>query len=162
MAKTKYTKWAIRAAIKRDDQAEVWHLAAIKYGHTPTGKEVCRLVEEVADTTTANHKAYKLAYTSMRKEATARAMELAWFKRGGYRQYDIHHGRAAALKMLRRLLEEPVTAYTKVPVLGASHLYFVSPVYMGRDYNKVTTCAVDNWAIKAMELGQRIYAKKAA
>lgn len=84
--------------------------------------------------------------------------------------------RDSALKMLRRLYEEPVTNYTKVPMFGMTHLYFCSPSYGHKDYNKVRTCllngplAIDSngnrydpqasWCSKVVELGNRIYAKK--
>lgn len=86
--------------------------------------------------------------------------------------------RARALKMLRRLHDEPLTNYTKVPMFGMTHLYFCSPSYGHKDYNKVRTCllngplAVDKdgnrydpqaaWCQKVLELGNRIYVKKVA
>lgn len=86
--------------------------------------------------------------------------------------------RARALKMLRRLYGEQVTNYTKVPMFGFNHLYFCSPSYGHKDYNKVRTCllngplAVDKngnrydtqaaWCDKVVELGNRIYVKKVA
>jgi len=86
--------------------------------------------------------------------------------------------RAEALRMLRRLYEEPVTNYTKIPMFGFNHLYFCSPSYGHKDYNKVRTCllngplAIDSngnrydpqasWCSKVVELGNRIYAKKVA
>ena len=86
--------------------------------------------------------------------------------------------RATALKMLRRLYEEPLTNYTKVPMFGIHHLYFCNPVYGHKDYNKVRTCLLNGplatdmngnrydpqaaWCGKVVELGERIYKKKFA
>lgn len=85
--------------------------------------------------------------------------------------------RATALKMLRRLYEEPVTSYTKVAMNGLTHLYFCSPSYGHKDYNKVRTCVLNGpltngkdgnrydpqamWCEKVVELSDRIYSRKA-
>ena len=174
---TKFTKTAFRKALRENDQTEVWHLAAIKYGRTPTRKEVQCLVELVADTTSANHKAFPMAYTSLRKSNLREIMAKAWDRRGAYRQYDIHYYREKALKLLRELAVEPLNYhYTKVPMSGMTHLYFCSPHFGHADYNKVCTCPLNGplvtdrrgkrydpqaaWCSKVIELGNRIYSKK--
>lgn len=84
--------------------------------------------------------------------------------------------RATALSLLRRLYEEPVTNYTKVPMFGMTHLYFCSPSYGHSDYNKVRTCLLTGelakdaqgnsydpqaaWCRKVVELGNRIFDRK--
>ena len=84
--------------------------------------------------------------------------------------------RAEALRMLRRLYEEPVTNYTKVPMFGFNHLYFCSPSYGLKDYNKVRTCLLCGplstdrngnrcdpqaaWCSMVVNLGKRIYESK--
>ena len=174
----KFTKKAFRAALKANDQTKVWYLAAIKFGRTPTRKEVHDLIEEVADTIRDDRKAYAMAYDSQRKQRFQAAETMAWYRRGAYCQYGDRHYRQIALKMLRRLYEEPLTNYTKVPMFGIHHLYFCHPGYGHHDYNKVCTCllngplAVDKngnrydpqaaWCQEVLELGERIYVKKVA
>lgn len=51
--------------------------------------------------------------------------------------------REDAMDMLRRLLTENHGNYTKVPMMGFTHLYFCHPGYGHADYNKVRTCAID-------------------
>ena len=74
------------------------------------------------------------------------------------------------------LATEDVTGYTKVPLFGFHHLYFCSPSYGHRDYNKVRTCVLNGplatdkngnrydpqaaWCDKILDLGKRIYFKK--
>ena len=174
----KFTKKAFRAALKANDQTRVWYLSAIKFGRTPTRKEVQDLIEEVADTIRDNKKAHFMAFQSQRWEKIFAAETNAWIARGGYRQYGIHHYRSVALEMLRRLATEQVTSYTKVPMFGTTHLYFCSPTYGHKDYNKVRTCRLNSeltydpaskchvdtqaaWCKKIVELGERIYARKA-
>lgn len=84
--------------------------------------------------------------------------------------------RTKALMMLRRLYEEPITNYSKIAMFGINHLYFCSPVYGHKDYNKVRTCLLNghltidengipydkqaSWCEKVVELSNRIYQKK--
>lgn len=52
-------------------------------------------------------------------------------------EYEQYFGRRwQCVEELKRNIREGLTNYTKVPVLGYTHLYFVSPYYGHRDYNK--------------------------
>lgn len=52
-------------------------------------------------------------------------------------EYDKYFGRRwQCVETLKRNIRDGLTNDTKVPVLGYTHLYFVSPVYGHRDYNK--------------------------
>lgn len=158
----KFTKTAFRAALKADDQTEIWHLTAIKIGRKPTKKEVCDLIEEVADTVRDKRKAYKMAFHSMRKQCIQSAETMAWYRRGAYGQYGDSHYRKEALIMLRRLLTEEHGNYTKVPMMGHTHLYFCSPSYGHADYNKVRTCNIEGneeFVNKIVKIGEKFMAK---
>lgn len=51
--------------------------------------------------------------------------------------YDQYFGRRwQCVEELKRNIRDGLTKYTKVPVLGYTHLYFVSPYYGHSDYNK--------------------------
>ena len=155
----KFTKKALRAALKANNQTEVWHLTSVKFGRTPLKKEVYDLIKEVASTIRDYRKAYAMAYNSSRKEDQRRAIDEAWMRRGAYRQND---GRADALNMLRRLLTENCDNYTKVPMLGHTHLYFCSPSYGHADYNKVRTCTIEGneeFVNKIVKIGEKFMAK---
>lgn len=161
----KFTVKAFRAALKANDQTKVWYLAAIKFGRTPTRKEVHDLIEEVADTIRDERKACAMAYNSQRKQRFQEAETMAWYRRGAYSQYGGPHYRTVALKMLRELHDENHGSYTKVPMLGHTRLYFCSPVHGHSDYNKVRTCAIEGneaFCNKVIDLGERILAKKSA
>jgi len=140
----KFTLKAFRAAIKAFNKTEVWHLAAIKLGHTPTPCELGHLIEQSA--TTQKMLTYKCGLvnqSSERSEFRRKAESDAFIRRGGYRQFGTTHYKAVALECLRELLTNPVSSYTKVPMKGHTHLYFCSPVYGHRDYNKVMTCELN-------------------
>lgn len=160
----KYTKKALRAALKADNQTEVRHLIAVKLGRKPTRKEVCDLIEDVANTVRDSRKSYTLAFQSQRKQRLESAELMAWYRRGAYGQYGDAHYRTVALEMLRRLHDEDHGSYTKVPMIGHTRLYFCSPFYGHADYNKVRTCNIkgnEDFCKTVVDLGERIYSKKA-
>jgi len=155
----KFTKKAFRAALKANDQTEVWHLAAIKIGRIPTRHEVYTMVKEISNSQRDAGRAFSIAYNSIRKDAQRKAIDEAWMRRGAYRQND---GRADALDMLRRLLTENCGNYTKVPMLGHTRLYFCHPGYGHADYNKVRTCAIEGneeFVNKIVKIGEKFMAK---
>lgn len=167
----KFTKKAFRAALKANDQTKVWYLTAIKFGRTPTRKEVHDLIEEVADTISDIRKAYDFSYNSERK----RILEIKMRKAEYDNQRISHHipkywrgnvdYRMDALEILRRLLTEKPSNYTKVPMMGNNHLYFCSPAYGHKDYNKVMTCRIEGNEVfcnKVIEIGERFLARKSA
>ena len=47
-----------------------------------------------------------------------------------------------ALGMLRDLYKNGLNKYSKVPMMGHTHLYFCSPIYGHSDYNKVMACTI--------------------
>lgn len=157
----KFTKTAFRAALKANDQTKVWHLTAIKLGRKPERLEVLHLVEELATTNRDYKKAWAVAFrdNDCRRGALADAIFL---KRGGFRQYDDSHYRSVALQMLRRLLTENPGNYTKVPMMGYTHLYFCSPSYGHADYNKICTCSIEGneeFCEKICDIARRHLAK---
>ena len=152
----KFTKKAFRAALKANDQTKVWHLTAVKLGRKPERSEVLHLVEELATT----NRDYKKAWTVAFRDNECRR---GAFKRGGFRQYDAFHYRSVALQMLRRLLTENPSNYTKVPVMGHTHLYFCSQSYGLDDYNKVCTCTIEGneeFVNKIVKIGEKFMAKR--
>lgn len=176
----KFTQTAFRQAVRENNQTLVWKLTAIKVGHTPTKTEVSSLIDTIVKPKSqrAINNAWDLAHTSFRKGKIEFDLAFHWNARGAFRQYDIHYYREKALKMLRRLISEPLSGYTKVAMFGHTNLYFCSPTYGHADYNKVCTCPLNGplatdkngnrydpqaaWCTKVLELSNRIYEKKRA
>lgn len=158
----KFTKTAFRAALKANDQTEVWRLVSLEIGSKPTRTQVYNAVVELSTTSelTTMRRARKMAYGEGAKKRMAQnACIASWAKRGGMRQYN---QRTEALAMLRRLLTETPSNYTKVPMMGHTHLYFCSPSYGHADYNKVRTCAIEGneaFCEKVCEIAKRHIAK---
>jgi hypothetical protein len=156
----KVTKKEFRAAIKANDRTKVWHLCALKLGRTPTKSDVYDIISK--DIIPYNFKkAFDFTYEDTERTRIRRELAFAlWRKKGCYEQDDY---KGEALGMLRRLWEEEITSYTKVPMFGFTRLYFCSPDYCHKDYNKVRTCEIkgnEEFCKKVVELGKRIYQKK--
>ena len=176
----KFTKTAFRSAFKDDNQTLVWKLTFLKLGHTPTKKEVYALIGEIVNPQSSKliNKAWAIAYSSYRKSKIEFDLAFHWNVRGAYRQYDTHYYREKALKMLRRLYTEPLSTHSKIANFGFTNLYFCSPIYGHKDYNKVCTCPLNGplatdangnrydpqaaWCNKVLDLSNRIYDKKRA
>lgn len=174
----KFTKTAFRKALKDNDQTRVWYLATLYYRRHPVRSEVQDLVYKIADTNRDRHKGHTMAYESLRKNELRTRIAIAWNNRGAYRQYDIHYYREKALKMLRRLYTEPLSTHSKIANFGRTNLYFCSPIYGHKDYNKVCTCPLNGhlatdangnrydpqaaWCNTVLDLSNRIYDKKKA
>jgi len=158
----KFTKTAFRSALKANDQTEVWRLVSLKIGSKPTRTQVYNAVMELSTTSelTTMRRARKMAYGEGAKKRMAQnACIASWAKRGGMRQYS---QKTEALAMLRRLLTEKNSNYTKVPMMGHTHLYFCHPGYGHADYNKVRTCTIegnDAFCEKVCEIARRHLAK---
>lgn len=157
----KFTKTAFRAALKANDQTKVWQLTAVKLGRKPERLEVMNIVEELAKTNRDYMKAWAVAFRDNKGRRSALADSI-FLKRGGFRQYDDSYYRSIALQMLRRLLTENPSNYTKVPMMGHTHLYFCSPSYGHADYNKVRTCNIEGneeFVNKIVKIGEKFMAK---
>lgn len=77
--------------------------------------------------------------------------------------YNPNDGINTAFHMLRRLIKENLSPYTKIAMYGFTHLYFCSPIYGHKDYNKVKCCKIDgneNLCAKIFNLSEKIYNKK--
>ena len=149
----KFTKTAFRAALKANDKTKVWQLVAISLKRTPTKTDVCNYVEKLSSTLRDFRKAYNMAY-GRREKNTSHKM--------GYPKYTVSLERGAALAMLRRLLTEKPSNYTKVPMMGHTHLYFCSPFYGHADYNKVCTCNIEGneeFVNKIVKIGEKFMEK---
>lgn len=149
----KFTKKAFRAALKSNDKTKVWQLVAISLKRTPTKTEVFNYVEKFSSTLRDFRKAYNMAYGRREKNTSNKMV---------YPQYTVSLERGAALAMLRRLLTEKTSNYTKVPMMGHTHLYFCSPSYGHADYNKVRTCNIEDneeFVNKIVKIGKNFMAK---
>jgi len=149
----KFTKKAFRAALKANDKTKVWQLVAMSLKRTPTKTEVYNYVVKFSSTLRDFRKAYKMAYGIREKKTSPKMV---------YPKYTISLERGASLAMLRRMLTEKPSNYTKVPMMGHTHLYFCSPSYGHADYNKVRTCNIEGneeFVNKIVKIGEKFMQK---
>lgn len=165
----KFTKKAFRAALKANNKTEVWKLAAVKLVKTPTRPELKEIIWEMSTTRRDYDKAFDIAYnTSTPRKIRFHECEQEFISRNNYENFKkmcSRNEKTTALKMLSRLLTEKPSNYTKVPMMGHTHLYFCSPTYGLADYNKVRACNIEGneaFCNKVIDLGERIFAKKSA
>ena len=162
----KFTKAAFRAALKANNKTEVWKLASVKLGKTPTRAELKNFIWEMSTTRRDDDKAFDLAYnTSTPRKIRFHECEQEFISRNDYENFKkmcSRNEKTTALKMLRRLLTENPGNYTKVPMMGHTNLYFCSPSYGHADYNKVCTCSIEGneeFCEKVCEIARRHLAK---
>ena len=163
MRTKKFTKKAFNKALKNDNITEVWRLCALNLGRRPEKKEVYNLIKSYASTCRGAKKAYLFAYasTNMRKREIEDLEQCS--KKGTFKHYNDAYYRTEALIMLRQLLTEPISAYSKAPIMGYTRLYFASPWYGHKDYNKHRTVTIkgnEEFCKKIMDISQKFLAKK--
>ena len=83
------------------------------------------------------------------------------FKYKGINWEDVR--KKQAFDMLKELCLWKLSPYTKIAMKGHTHLYFCSPIYGHKDYNKVMCFSIkgnEKLCEKVIELSNRIYKKK--
>lgn len=157
-------KKLINEALSQNNQAEVWHQVALFLGKKPQKREVCNIIEENA-TGKNSKKAYTIAYNCERKEKIREIIDKAFISRGGYKSKEMQaKQKESAFEMVHRLYKEDLSSYTKVPMISYDgYLYFCSPFYKFKDYNKVCICEVSqnkNFSDKIIDLCDKIWIKR--
>lgn len=162
----KFTKKEFRAALKSNDKTKVWKLAAIKLGKTPKRAELKKLILEISTTRRDDDKAFDFAYNTITsRKIRFHECEQEFISRNDFDNFKkmcLRNGKTLALKMLRSLLTENPSNYTKVPMIGKTHLYFCSPSFGHKDYNKVMTCIIEgneDFVNKIVNIGEKFMAK---
>lgn len=163
MRTKKFTKKAFNKALKENNITEIWHLCALNLGRRPEQNDVYNLIKSYAKTCRDAKKAYLFAYASTNKKKREREDLEQWFKKGAMKQYDNAYYKTEALSMLRQLITEPISTYSKAPIMGYTRLYFASPQYGHKDYNKHRTVTIkgnEEFCKKIMDISKKFLAKK--
>lgn len=124
------TKKYIQQVLRTLDRTAIWKLTNTMYGGKTTSKQVVDFVREYAPTNRVYDAAYSIAYVRNNSRA-----EHSWELANAIRfRYD--NSKHYVLDILREELNRPQDNYTKRPIMGKTYLYWASPVYQHRDYNK--------------------------
>ena len=137
----KLTKKHIQSVMRTMDATQIYHVFCQYMGTKSVGKQgseygrsdVYQFIKEFAPTQKIRSKAYNLAFGGSKNDY--RIMIANQTTRKSIEFYDANV-RHYALAMFRDEINRPFDTYTKRPVIGRTHLYFVSPTYGFDDYNK--------------------------
>lgn len=118
----------IRDVIKSMDATKIFRLYHILYGEKPERSKVKEFIEKFAMTRKVYNAAYMIAYGKPKEEARQMVIYSLQFKKD--------NAKHLAIECLRENIARGLDNYTKRPIMGHTHLYFASPVYLHGDYNK--------------------------
>lgn len=124
------SKKYIQSVIRTMDATQIFRLVHIIYGGKVEREQVYDFIQEFAPTNKTYKAAYMIAYTRNSYQAEPTAMIHASLS---FRKDNEKH---IAIQALRDEIARGFDSYTKRPIMGHTHLYFASPVYQHRDYNK--------------------------
>ncbi len=122
------TKKYIVKVLRSMDTTEIFRLYHKIYGGKVEKSGVYRFIQQFAPTNRVYDAAYRLAYPVKQREAWEETRKAIAFQK----QNEKH----IAIECLRENIARGLDGYTKRPIMGMTHLYFASPVYQHKDYNK--------------------------
>lgn len=132
--KKKFTKKYIHSVLRTEDRTKIFRLYTQVKGRWEGNNEMMKyavvdFIKEYAPTQRISNKAYEIACP------TPPAEDFPGQCRKSDEFYN-QNGKHNAMNYLRYELSMPLDNYSKFPLMGHTHLYFASPVYGHRDYNK--------------------------
>ena len=90
---------------------------------------ICHFIDLYAPNKRVFLSSYSLAYCREKGEHREDQDRKSW-------QFTKDNIYQIAVKKFKEYAQDPKSPYTKRPMMGQTHLYFASPVYRFRDYNK--------------------------
>lgn len=122
------TKKNIQSVLRTMDATQIFRIVHIIYGGKVERKQVYDFIHEYAPTNRIYDAAYRLAYPIKLREVWDEARKAIAFQQANQKHI--------AIECLRENIARGLDGYTKRPIMGNTHLYFASPVYLHSDYNK--------------------------
>ena len=124
------TKKEIEAVLRSMDQTAIFRTYFKLYGIKPKYHNVARFIKDFAPTKKIEDAAWKLVETNASKSDYYYRYnaDVAWVAE--------HWPVSYIAKYFKAQLERRFGKYAKKPFLGETHLYFCSPMFGLRDYNK--------------------------
>lgn len=134
MKPKRITKKAIQSVVRTGDRTAIWRMCYKVIGKRPKRGDVYHFVEEYAPTVKARRMAYNIACLAgiIRYGENVSAMH-------DYYRDNIRH---ITMCMLREEIARGTDNYTKRPIMGKTHLYFASPFFGHKDYNKASVMPI--------------------
>lgn len=120
----KVTKSAIVKALRTQNTTEIFKIAKKAGVNVLKKGDVFKFIQEYAPSDKVYRNAYSLSYGS------------AFFKEQRARSTSINMPVSKAIQFAKQEKKEGTTNYSKILVIGNSNIYWASPVYKHKDYNK--------------------------
>ena len=127
----KATKKEIRATLRTMNRTDIFRLVKKIYGEA-TRENVYNFVEANAPSDKVRDSAYRIAYGRRNTPSCYLG------KHGFFEPSKL----GETIRLLKTYCGDPGSPYSKIPVKGNNHLWFVSPTYRHADYNKSRICAI--------------------
>lgn len=128
------TKEYIHSVIRTENSTEIFRLYhQIFGGGRVKNSDVCRFIREYAPNQTLRDKAMFLSWIVRRSKLSDVAERDQARKEFVWRKENARH---IVLCRFREELKRGFDSYSKRPAMGLTHLWWCSPIYGHRDYNK--------------------------
>lgn len=130
--KKKITKKEIERVLRTLDSTQIFRMFHRIHGVIPSRMDVYYFIQNNAPSMRVYRSAYRIAFNPKNQDRRI-LIERECILRHGLYQGD---ARKWVVDYLKEQCQNPSSNYAKRPMMGHTHLYFCSPVYGHRDYNK--------------------------
>lgn len=130
----KITKKKIWETLKSQNRTAIYKLVKEIKGKA-NKVEVMDFIRENSKTEKIYKRAYEIAYGTIEEWC-----QRSWHNKNNKHGYFEPLKKQEIVEYLKKQTSKPINNYTKLPFYGITHLYFCSPIYVHRDYNK--WCAI--------------------
>lgn len=156
--KKKFTKKYIQSVIRTEDRTKIYRLYVLMNGNENAKDKymfrysVALFIAEYAPTKKIARRSNKIAvptYPSWKSDL--------YINRNKFERENPKH---IAMDYLRFQMSLPFDSHTKLPLMGKTHLYFASPYYGHKDYNKSQFLPIEGnerFCELICRVGQRFY-----
>lgn len=130
----KFTKKYIQSVLRTEDPTQIYRLVhQVKGVKVVTQHIVFDFIYEFAPTQKIAHSAYELTYGQNKHYTERQLRGAASINYLNYYEANIKH---CVLEAFREEIKRGLDKYTKRPMIVGKHLWFCSPYYGYKDYNK--------------------------
>lgn len=130
------SKKYIQTVLRTMDSTQIFRIVHIIYGGKVERKQVYDFIHEFAPSIKVYDHAYKIAYNNKHD-----LLRCSCRNKYGF-QFQKDNEKHIIIESLKDEIKHQGTPYSKVPLMGHTHLYFCSPVYGHSDYNKWRACEI--------------------
>ena len=131
----KITKKYIVKVLRSMNTTEIFRLYHQLYGGKVTEKDIYTFIDEFITSYRTYRKICTAVFNTLHHYNPINAIQVHDQSRKAL-DFSEKNAKHFAVQALREEIARGLDGYTKRPIMGFTHLYFASPVYGHRDYNK--------------------------